>query len=216
VTIDQNDEACQKAFSNICAFIGTRDIVQEHIAYRIWPLVENWDMLRDIIAESTKSGLVRLKYTFRFRDRFDEPNDDWLKSIVAISDELLGAYSKTGDDVLSVAFEGRGNKRLNRVFDAIGFVYPNYHYPLQRQGKKRKTIASAITAVPKRKKMKVLTHWPQYIEPAVEPEFGEGTSSTAEVKQAAPNVQSTEEAIVVPKVPTVGPAEAENDKAEEP
>ena len=216
MTIDQNDEACQKAFSNICAFIGTRDIVQEHIAYRIWPLVENWDMLRDIIAESTKSGLVRLKYTFRFRDRFDEPNDDWLKSIVAISDELLGAYSKTGDDVLSVAFEGRGNKRLNRVFDAIGFVYPNYHYPLQRQGKKRKTIASAITAVPKRKKMKVLTHWPQYIEPAVEPEFGEGTSSTAEVKQAAPNVQSTEEAIVVPKVPTVGPAEAENDKAEEP
>jgi hypothetical protein len=48
------------------------------------------------------------------------------------------------------------------------------------------------------------------------PEFGEGTSSTAEVKQAAPNVQSAKEAIVVPKVPTVGPAEAEDDKAEEP
>jgi hypothetical protein len=30
VVIDQNDEACQKAFSNVCAFIGTRDIVQEH------------------------------------------------------------------------------------------------------------------------------------------------------------------------------------------
>jgi hypothetical protein len=40
VIIDRNDEACQKAFSNVCAFIGTRDIVQEHIAYRIWPLVE--------------------------------------------------------------------------------------------------------------------------------------------------------------------------------
>jgi hypothetical protein len=47
VAIDQNDEACQKAFSNVCAFIGTRDIVQEHIAYRIWPLVENWDMPKD-------------------------------------------------------------------------------------------------------------------------------------------------------------------------
>jgi hypothetical protein len=76
VTIDQNDEACQKAFSNVCAFIGTRDIVQEHIAYRIWPLVGNWDMPKDTIAESTEGGLVRLKYTFRFRDRFDEPNDD--------------------------------------------------------------------------------------------------------------------------------------------
>jgi hypothetical protein len=94
VTIDQNDKACQKAFSNVCAFIGTRDIVQEHIAYRIWPLVENWDMSRDTIAESTEGGLVRLKYTFRFRDRFDEPNDDWLKSIEAISDELLGALAR--------------------------------------------------------------------------------------------------------------------------
>jgi hypothetical protein len=88
VTIDQNDEACQKAFSNVCAFIGTRDIVQKHIAYRIWSLVENWDMSKDTTAESTEGGLVRLKYTFRFRDRFDEPNDDWLKSIEAIKREI--------------------------------------------------------------------------------------------------------------------------------
>jgi hypothetical protein len=216
VTIIQNDEACQKAFSNVYAFIGTRDIVQEHIAYRIWPLVEYWDMPKDTTVESTEVGLVRLKYTFRFRDRFDEPNDDWLKSIEGISDELLGAYSRAKDDALSVAFGGRGKKRLNIVFDAIGFVYPDYHYPLQRQGKKRKTIASTITAVPKGKKMKVLTHRSRYIEPAVVPEFGEGTSSTAEVKQAAPNVQSGKEAIVVPKVPTIGPTEAEDDKAEEP
>jgi hypothetical protein len=147
VTIDQNDEACQKAFSNVCAFIGTRDIVQEHIAYRIWPLVENWDMLKDTIAESTEGGLVRLKYTFRFRDQFDEPNDDWLKSIEAISDELLGAYSKAEDDALSAAFGSRGKKRLNRVFDAIGFVYPDYLYPLRGQGKKRKTAASATKVV---------------------------------------------------------------------
>jgi hypothetical protein len=82
--------------------------------------------------------------------------------------------------------------------------------------KKRKTAASATTVVPKGKKMKVLTHWPRYIESVVVPEFGEGTSSTAEVKQAALNVQSAEEAIAVPKVPTVGPTEAEDDKVEEP
>jgi hypothetical protein len=123
VTIDQNDEACQKAFSNVCAFIGTRDIVQEHIAYIIWPLVEYWDMPNDTTAKSTEGGLVRLKYTFRSRDQFDEPIDDWLKSIEAISDELLGAYSKAEDDALSAAFGGRGKKRLNRVFDAMGFHY---------------------------------------------------------------------------------------------
>jgi hypothetical protein len=70
--------------------------------------------------------------------------------------------------------------------------------------------------VPKGKKVKVLTHRPQYIESAVVPEVGEGASSTAEARQAAPIVQSVEEPTVVPKVPTVRPAEAKSDKAEEP
>jgi hypothetical protein len=216
VTIESDVEACQKAFSNICAFIGTRDIIQEHIAYRVWPLVESWDMPKETTAESSEGGLVRLKYTFRFREKFDEPNDDWLKCIEATSDELLGTYFKAEDDALSAAFGGRGKKRLNRVFDAIGFVYPDYHYPLRRQGKKRKVATSATTVVPKGKKIKVLTHRPRYIEPAVVPKFGEGTSSTAEAKQAAPTVQSAEESIIVLKVPIVGPAEAKDDAVEEP
>jgi hypothetical protein len=160
VAIEGDVEACQKAFSNVCAFIGTIDIIQEHIAYRVWPLVDSWEMLKETTVESSEGGLVRLKYTFRFREKFDEPNDDWLKCIEATSDELLGTYLKAEDDALSAAFGGRGKKRLNRVFDTIGFVYPNYHYPLRRQGKKRKTAASATTAMPKGKKMKVLTHWP--------------------------------------------------------
>jgi hypothetical protein len=216
VAIESDIEACQKAFSNVCAFIGTRDIVQEHIAYRVWPLVESWDMPKETTAESNEGGLVRLKYTVRFREKFDEPNDDWLKCIEATSDELLGTYSKAEDDALSAAFGGRGKKRLNRVFDAIGFIYPNYHYPLRRQRKKRKIAASASTVVPKGKKIKVLTHRPRYIEPAVVPEFGEGTSSTIEEKQTAHIVQSAKESIVVPKVPKVGPTEAKNDAAEEP
>ena len=67
-------------------------------------------MPKDSTAESTEGGLIRLKYTFRFRDRFDEPNDDWLKSIEVISDELLGAYSGAEDDALSAALGGRGKK----------------------------------------------------------------------------------------------------------
>jgi hypothetical protein len=83
---------------------------------------------------------------------------------------------------------------LNKVFDAIGFVYPDYCYPLRGRGKKRKTTASAKTAasvtpdepVPKSKKLKVLTHRPHYIEPAVVPEFGGETSSAAEPKEPIP------------------------------
>jgi hypothetical protein len=144
------------------------------------------------------------------------PNDDWLKCIEATSDELLGAYSKAKDNALSAAFGGRGKKRLNRVFDAIGFVYPDYHYSIRGQGKKRKTAASATPAEPKSKKVKVLTHGSRYIEPAVVPEFGEGTSSAAEARQTAPIVQSIEESTIVPKVSKVGPAEAKYDKSKEP
>jgi hypothetical protein len=216
VAIEGDVKACQKAFSNVFAFIGTRDIIQEHIAYRVWPLVNSWEMPKETTVESSEGGLVRLKYTFRFREKFDEPNDDWLKCIEATSDELLGTYSKAEDDALSAAFGGRGKKRLNVVFDAIGFVYPDYHYPLRRQGKKRKIAASSTTTVLKGKKMKVLTYRSRYILLTIVPQFGEGTSSTAEAKQAAPTVQSAEGSIVVPKVPTAGPAESKDDAAEEP
>jgi hypothetical protein len=100
-------------------------------------------MPKETTTDSSKDGLVRLKYTIRFREKFDEPNDDWLKCIEATSDELPGAYSKAEDNALCVAFGRRGENRLNRVFDAIGFIYPDYRYPLRGQGKKRKTATSA-------------------------------------------------------------------------
>jgi hypothetical protein len=123
---------------------------------------------------------------------------------------------------LSAAFGGRNKKRLNRVFDVIGFVYPDYCYPLRGQGIKRKIAASgkiaasAITAEPKGKKMKVLTHRSRYIEPAVIPEFGKGISSAAKAKETVPIMQSTVEPSVVPKITTVEPAKAEGNKAKEP
>jgi hypothetical protein len=210
VEVDDTVEACQRAFSIVCAYIGTRDLIQEHIAFRVWPLVESWEMPKETTTDSSDGGLVRLKYTFRFREKFDEPNDDWLKCIEATSDELLGAYSKAEDNALSAAFGGRGKKRLNRVFDVIGFIYPDYRYPLRGQGKKRKISASVILAepVPTRKKVKVLTHRPHYIEPAIVPKFGAGSSSAAEAIETAAVAQSTEETTVMPKVPIAEPAEA--------
>jgi hypothetical protein len=226
VEIDEATEACQKAFGTICFFIGTRDLIQEHIAFRVWPLVENWEVSKETITEPSEGDLVRLKYTFRYGDKFDEPNDDWLKCIEATSDELLGPYSKAEDNALSTSFGGRGKKRLNKVFDAIGFVYPDYCYPLRGRGKKRKTAASARTAAsstpdepaPKSKKLKVLTHRPRYIEPAMVPEFGGETSSAAEPKEPIPPTQKAEDPAIMPKVPSAELAESktDKDKAEEP
>jgi hypothetical protein len=196
----------------VCTFIGTRDLVQEHIAYRVWSLVSEWEMPKEAAAGSSQGGLVYLKYTFRYRGEFDEPNIEWLSSIEATSDELL-AYTRAKDDAMTLAFEGRGKKRLNRVFDVIGFVYPDYSCPSRKQGKKRKTAASAISVVPKGKKIKDLTHRPRYIETATVPKLGEGTSSTAEVEQPAPAIPR-EDLTELPKVPAAGPAETPKHGAE--
>ena len=191
--IDDAAEECQKAFSIVCSFIGTRDLVQEHIAFRVWPLVEQWEMPKETINKPDEGGLVRLKYTFRYEGKFIEPDDDWLKCIEDTSDELLGPYSKAEDNALSAAFRGRKKKRLNRVFDAIGFMYPDYRYPLKGQKRKSATSGKGDTSValseaaPKRKRVKVLTHRPRFIEPALVPEFGRETSTATEAKEPTPS-----------------------------
>jgi hypothetical protein len=40
VEMDEAAEECQRAFGVICSFIGTRDLIQKHIAFRVWPLAE--------------------------------------------------------------------------------------------------------------------------------------------------------------------------------
>ena len=187
--MDEAAEECQRAFGVVCSFIGSRDLVQEHIAFRVWPLAEKWEMPKETIKEPDEGGLVRLKYTFKYADKFVEPDDDWLKSIENLSDELLGTYSKAEDNAMSAAFGGRKKKRLNRVFDAIGFVYPDYRYPTRGQKRKNTTSAEEEAATApsepesKRKRIKVLTHRPRYIEPASVPEFTGEASSATEAEQ---------------------------------
>jgi hypothetical protein len=74
------------------------------------PLASGWEMPKEAAAVSSQGGLVYLKYIFRFRDRFDEPNDDWLDAIEATSDELLGTYSRAEDEAMTVTF-GAEEKR---------------------------------------------------------------------------------------------------------
>jgi hypothetical protein len=208
VEMNEAAEECQRAFGVVCSFIGTRDLVQEHFAFRIWPLVEKCEMPKETVRETDEGGLVRLKYTFQYGDKFVEPDDDWLKSIEAISDELLGLYSKAEDTALSAAFGGRKKKRLNRVFDAIGFVYPDYRYPTWGQKRKNtssaKEVASAAPSepAPKRKRVKVLTHRPRYIEPATVPEFVGETSSATEAKEPTPlpNIEGLAEVPATEKI----------------
>jgi hypothetical protein len=99
---------------------------------------------------------------------------------------LLGAYSKAKDDAMTTAFGARGKKRLNRVFDVIGFVYPDYCYPSRKQGKKRETAASVTSSAPKSKKVKFLTRRPRNIETAEVPKLIQWSASMSEPSCSVP------------------------------
>jgi hypothetical protein len=137
--MDEAAEECQRAFGIVCSFIGTRDLIQEHIACRVWPLVEKWEMPKETISKPDEGGLVRLK-----------------------------------------------------------------------------EVASAAPSepAPKRKKMKVLTHRPRYIEPATVPEFVGETSLAIEAKEPTP-LQNIEEPAVMSEVEKREEQRAEETKTSE-
>jgi hypothetical protein len=99
-------------------------------------------------------------------------------------------------------------------------MYPDYRYPSRGQKRKKATSgkddASAAPSEPvlKRKKVKVLTHRPCYIEPAKVPEFGGQTSSATEAKEPA-LTQRIQEPTAKPKASSVKLAEPKADNIEE-
>jgi hypothetical protein len=60
IALGNEVQACQIAFNTICTYIGMRYLVQEHIAYKVWPLANEWEMSKETTASSNQSGLVYL------------------------------------------------------------------------------------------------------------------------------------------------------------
>jgi hypothetical protein len=113
-----------------------------------------------------------------------------LDVVEATSDEILGAYSKAEDEAMTTTFGARGKKRLNQVFDVIGFVYPDYCYPTRKQGRKRKAATLAYIGASRSKKIKVLTRRPRRME----------TTDVSKLSEKVETTPPTIEAILV--VPT--------------
>jgi hypothetical protein len=58
IEIDETVETCQRAFSIVCSFIGTIDLIQGHIAFRVWPLIDSWKMPKETTTYSSEGGLI--------------------------------------------------------------------------------------------------------------------------------------------------------------
>jgi hypothetical protein len=130
-------------FRVIAEHIGTRDLVQEFLSFKIFPTMKEWAMPK---LEREKEGeLVRLPYHYKFKKYFKAPCQEWLETIEVMSTEILGNYSKKEDQLMTAAFGTRPKRRLNRVLDAIGFEYPDYErLDKGAEGQKRKRVASTL------------------------------------------------------------------------
>jgi hypothetical protein len=155
-------------------------------------LVNEWEIPKETTPSSSEGSLVYLKYTYRYRSQFGEPDDEWLEAIEATSEELLGAYTKAEDEAMNIACGACGKRRSNKVFDVIGFVYHDYCFPARKQGMKRKIATTISSAAPKPKRRKVITHRPKlyFLEraarlPAVGASKTEATEATEETLSAS-------------------------------
>jgi hypothetical protein len=143
-------------FKIIAEHIGTRDLVQEFLAFRVFPTMKEWTMPK-LEGEKKEGELVRLPYHYKFKKFFKVSCQKWLDTIEMMSNEILGNYSKKEDQLMTAAFGTRPKRRLNRVLDAIGFEYADYgRLGGDAGGPKRKRIASAtdeeVVKVAKKKK----------------------------------------------------------------
>jgi hypothetical protein len=131
-------------FRVIVEHIGTRDLVQEFLAFRVFPTLKEWDMPK-LKGEKKKGELVRLPYYYKFKKHFKVSCQEWLDTIKVMCNDILGNYSKKEDQLMTAAFGTRPKQRLNRVMDALDFEYPDYER-LDRgaEGQKRKRVASVL------------------------------------------------------------------------
>jgi hypothetical protein len=131
-------------FRIIAEHISTRDLVQEFLAFKVFPSLKEWEMPK-LKGEKKEGELVRLPYYFKFKKYFKTPCQEWLDTIEVMCNEILGNYSKKEDQLMTAAFGTRPKRRLNRVLDALGFEYPDYeNLNKGAGGQKRKRITEAL------------------------------------------------------------------------
>jgi hypothetical protein len=131
-------------FRVVSEHIGTRDLVQEYLANRVFSMLKEWSMPK-LKGEKKKNELVRLPYHFKFKKHFKEPCQEWLDTIEVMCNKILGNYTKKEDQLMTAALGTRPKRRLNRVVDALKFEYPDYERLSKgTEGPKRKRVVSII------------------------------------------------------------------------
>jgi hypothetical protein len=186
----------------VAAKISTRDLVQEYLANKTFPISSGWGMPKKKEA-GKKHDLVRLPYHFKFEKQFKKPCNDWLEMIETMCNEILGNYTKKEDQLMTTAFGTRPKRRLNRVMDALNFDYPDYEKLDEGvKGIKRKRVVSILSRqaaplikedekalkkprIAQEPKMAISKKRKLNIVPSSEPKAGEEAPSTPSATEVA-------------------------------
>jgi hypothetical protein len=196
---------CQEAvaeFRVVAEQISTKDLVQEYLAYKVFPTLSEWNMPK-LKGTKENNELVRLPYRFKFEKQFKGPCQEWLEMIETMCNKILGNYTKKEDQLLTAAFGTRPKRRLNWVMDALNFEYPNYERLNKgAEGQKRKRIVSVLSRQAARmvkKDEEILKKRKSSPEPKV--------AAPKKRKAAAPKPKTTEIEEETPSTPSAADVE---------
>jgi hypothetical protein len=135
---------CYQAFNAIAGKIGSRDLIQEALAYNLYPTRTGWKLPKEV--KSKDGELITLDFTFKEQSSHKAPSAGWLQMIEEKCNKICGNYLTREHEDMTSIFGGRGKLRLNRVMNALGFEYPDYKDPSANAeaGEKRKRVVKVI------------------------------------------------------------------------
>jgi hypothetical protein len=85
-------------FRIIAEHIGTRDLVQEFLSFKVFPTMKEWTMPK-LEGKKKEGELVRLPYHYKFKRHFKVPCQEWLDTIEVMCNKIIGNYSKKEDQI---------------------------------------------------------------------------------------------------------------------
>jgi hypothetical protein len=70
-------KTCYKAFNAVAEKIGSRDLIQEFLAYNIFPTGTRWKLMKEV--KSKEGELVTVAFEFKEQASFKAPSLGWLQ-----------------------------------------------------------------------------------------------------------------------------------------
>lgn len=88
--MNEDDEACYKAFNTVAKKIGSWDLIQGFLAYNIFLTHIGWKLPKQV--KSKEGELVTLAFKFQKQASFKAPSSGWLQLTQNNCDEIAGNY----------------------------------------------------------------------------------------------------------------------------